>query len=262
MPAATMPATEVQWLRYISNTLLQVEPVFIKFDDDWRETKGSSRTHILAHYTPFSAVQDDGLDGLIVTGDNLELNADGSSLLPLDQIRYISQLQEVMQWAHANVYSTIYSCLASHLALHYFHNLERDPLSNKIFGVYSHIVDQESVFTQGMDDNMCAPHSRWGNIPSSKLSEQNIQILADNQEIGWLLAQESNKSNGYDLYIQGHPEYDRNDLKKEFERDNSRQMPSNYFADDDPANQPALSWANDARALHSNWISMLYNQFS
>jgi homoserine O-succinyltransferase len=43
MPAATMESTELQWLRYISDTVLQIEPVLMKFDDDFRERSGASR---------------------------------------------------------------------------------------------------------------------------------------------------------------------------------------------------------------------------
>lgn len=261
MPAEAMQATEVQWLRYMSNTLLQIEPVFIKFDDDWRESKGSSRSQILADYLSFSEVKESGLDGLIVTGDNLELTANKSELLPLDQIRYAKQLEEVLQWAKSNVYSTIYSCLASHFALHYFHGLQRRPIKTKTFGVFTHAVDTHSLFTQGVDDTMRAPHSRWGSIGAGELTGSGVQILAQNTEVGWLLAQEKNQAKGYDLYIQGHPEYDRNDLKKEFQRDHNT-LPANYFRDNDPSQEPALSWTNDARALHSNWITMLYTQFS
>ena len=40
MPAPAMESAENQWLRYISNTVLQIEPVLLKFDDDLRERPG------------------------------------------------------------------------------------------------------------------------------------------------------------------------------------------------------------------------------
>jgi homoserine O-succinyltransferase len=261
-----MKATEVQWLRYISNTLLQIEPVLVKFDDDARERNGASRSQILSHYTPFSQAAAEGLDGLIITGDNLELIGPTGyrALLPFAQIRYGPQLGEVIDYAQSNIFSTIYSCLASHFALNYRHHLERDTLGKKIFGVYEHQVDTKSVFTDGMDDIMNAPHSRWGNILPEALRQVGIDVLAESAEVGWLLAGETNLAGGRDLYIQGHPEYGRDDLKNEYDRDAARgqSVPAGYYPHSDPAQRPVLSWANDARALHANWIGLLYQQFS
>ena len=73
MPAATMEVTELQWLRYMSNTAVQIDPVLIKFDKDFRERAGESRANILTRYIPFSEAKKNGLDGLIITGGNLEL---------------------------------------------------------------------------------------------------------------------------------------------------------------------------------------------
>jgi len=36
MPAKSMEKTETHWLRAISRTVLQIEPVFVKFEDDPR----------------------------------------------------------------------------------------------------------------------------------------------------------------------------------------------------------------------------------
>ena len=41
MPREAMEATEVQWLRWIGRqSVLQIVPVLIKFDDDKREAEG------------------------------------------------------------------------------------------------------------------------------------------------------------------------------------------------------------------------------
>ncbi|MFN8015026.1 MAG: homoserine O-succinyltransferase [Acidimicrobiia bacterium] len=106
MPAPAMESTENQWLRYISNTVLQVEPVLLKFDNDLRERDGASRREILKHYIKFSDGIKDGLDGLIVTGDNLELRKDPKihEALPFEEITYGDSLKEVIDWARKNVF--------------------------------------------------------------------------------------------------------------------------------------------------------------
>lgn len=266
MPAAAMEKTETQWLRYMSHSVLQIEPVLLKFDDDLRERGGASRADELNRYKSFSEVADDGLDGLIVTGDNLELDESSPAtqvLLPFDKIAYSTQLAEVVEWARSNVHSTIYSCLASHFALDFLYGVERELSANKIFGVYQHRVNHDvpSSLTEGLDDIFRAPHSRWGNAPVEALGTTAVKVLAVNEQVGWLAAQDANDAGGYDVFIQGHPEYERDDLKQEHLRDGvfRADQPANYYSN---VGEPELTWANDARALHANWIASLYKHFS
>jgi homoserine O-succinyltransferase len=267
MPASAMQKTEVQWLKYISYTVLQIEPVLIKFDDDFRESDGASRKDQLLQYTPFSEVVKNGLDGLIITGDNLELNINANAkreLMDFKEIYYSKQLEAVIQWARKNVYSTIYSCLASHFSLQLLYGLERELASAKIFGIFEHqiIGGSESPMTASLDDYIRAPHSRWGNIGTQYLIQAGLRPLAVSDKAGWLLAEGENDANGCDYFIQGHPEYERFDLHEEHIRDKDQEIPVNYYLDNDNTKKPILSWTNDARALHSNWISLLYNNFS
>jgi homoserine O-succinyltransferase len=264
MPKPAMETTEVQWLRYMSRTVLQIEPVLVKFDDDAREGNGASRSAILSRYTSFSEVAEQGLDGLIVTGDNLELRGASSNatskLMPLDDIKYAAQLAEVIDWARSNVRSTIYSCLASHFILNHLFGLERQIGESKIFGVFEHAVDKSSnnLIIAGLDDSIKSPHSRWGDIPVKAMGGTALELLAVSDRAGWLLASSPNSTGGDDLYIQGHPEYDRSDLNKEYQRDKAsgQAAPVGYYV---PGSEtPELSWVTDARALHSNWIDELY----
>lgn len=166
MPAAAMETTEAQWLRYMSRTALDIEPVLLKFDDDQREHDRSSRKSILARYAAFTKVAETGLDGLIVTGDNLELKHVAADkppeLLPFGDINYAAKLKEVVNWARQEVTSTVYSCLASHFVLNYLFDIERDIRDSKLSGVYEHRIDpgSPSDFTNNMDDLIRAPHSR------------------------------------------------------------------------------------------------------
>lgn len=264
MPKDSMEEAEVQWLGSMSRTVLQIEPVFVKFDNDYRERNGASRSAVLSRYTSFSEVAEQGLDGLIVTGDNLELRGASSNttpeLMPLGDIKYAAQLAGVIDWARSNVRSTIYSCLASHFVLNHLFGLERQIGESKIFGVFEHAVDRSSnkPILAGLDDSMKSPHSRWGDIPVKAMGGAALELLAASDRAGWLLASSPNGTGGADLYIQGHPEYNRLDLDKEYQRDKAtgQAAPVGYYAPN--SETPALSWANDARALHSNWINELY----
>jgi homoserine O-succinyltransferase/O-acetyltransferase len=277
MPAKAMEATETQWLRWIgSQALLQIEPVLIKFDGDKREEPGASRQEVLKRYTPFSEVAEGGLDGLIITGDNLEIrqhegfsSRDPASRdpLPFDEIRYYEQLREVIDWAENNVASTIYSCLAAHFALNYRHGLVREIGKEKIFGVFDHeVMDPASEFMRGMNDSIRSPHSRWGNTPAELVEDdKELRILAASARIGWLAVERFNRTGGTDLFLQGHPEYGRFELHSEYERDKpeGRKIPENYYTHD--SGNPSdirITWSTDARVFHENWVGHIYSRFS
>ena len=176
MPAATMEVTELQWLRYMSNTAVQIDPVLIKFDKDFRERAGASRANILTRYIPFSEAKKNGLDGLIITGGNLELAnvQKGEQKIGLDFI----ELRDIISWARSNVYSTIYSCIASHFALDQLFEMKRNIMPQKLFGVFDHEVHDtlSSPFTKGIDDIIRAPHARWGSVDISEFVN-NIWIM-------------------------------------------------------------------------------------
>lgn len=270
MPAEAMAATEVQWLRWMSGSVLQIEPVLVKFDNDEREREGASREEILCDYTAISAVAGQGLDGLIVTGDNLEIEPKVGIAtrkpIGFKQIRYAKKLDEVIDWARDNVPSTIYSCLGGHYALNYLHGLPREIGDKKTFGVYSHqVLEPSSPFVRDMNSDIVSPHSRWGNVkPERLLGKSTLKILALSERVGWLLAEDDNNTGGKDLFIQGHPEYYRRDLDGEYQRDRrtGQTLPENYYEDDDPDKPIKQSWTTDARALHANYIQYIYERFS
>ncbi len=260
MPAAAMEGTELRWLRFMSHSMLQIEPVLVKFNDDCRENRGSRRAPILQRYTSFDEAAESGLDGLIVSGDNQERRADGTPR-PFDELHYDRDLSEVIDWADTHVGSVILSCLASHYALQRRHGIERTIRQQKMLGVFAHQITGQGSVTAGLDDCLRAPHSRWGNVDAAELDAHDISVLAYSDEAGWLLAEEPTSGGGTLTYIQGHPEYWRHDLHDEFARDQD-QMPRGYYPNDNPTQRPYLSWSNDARAVFSNWIHGIYDEYS
>ena len=57
----------------------------------------------------------------------------------------------------------------------------------------------------------------------------------------------------------GHPEYDRDTLKLEYDRDVAAgkdiAVPVNYYPDDDPTKRPVVSWRAEGQLLYSNWLN-------
>src|SRR5882672_5841915 len=69
MPTAVVERTEIQLLRLLANTPLQIHPTFIYFDT---HKSNSNQPHFDAFYKTISQVKKSGLDGLIISGANLE----------------------------------------------------------------------------------------------------------------------------------------------------------------------------------------------
>jgi homoserine O-succinyltransferase len=61
------------------------------------------------------------------------------------------------------------------------------------------------------------------------------------------------------VFVTGHPEYDPESLKQEYQRDllinNEPQIPVNYFIDDDPNKDPIVSWRAHGSLLFTNWLN-------
>ena len=81
-------------------------------------------------------------------------------------------------------------------------------------------------------------------------------ILAESEEAGVFLV--INKS-GSQIFVMGHPEYDRMTLHNEYVRDKDKglpiQLPCNYYPKDDPTGRPMLQWRSHGNILYANWLN-------
>ncbi len=250
MPAPALPKTEYQWRDALGDS---VEVVPVRFDDDPR--KGECRSsNLLDGYKTFSQLADQ-LDGLIVTGANLEVRPDGSPL-PFSEIKYIDQLAEIIDWAETDSRLTIYSCLASHIVLKHLYEIDRDIQNQKIAGVYCHDVVQDSPLLDGTGPVIRAPHSRWGNVSAKLLDDTDLTVLAEGFEPGWLVA-EKRSIDKLTIFFQGHPEYERDDLAIEYRRDagSEPKIPENYFPNNHPKDVPNYSWYADRRLIFDSILA-------
>ena len=83
--------------------------------------QGEAHRHVQQYYKTFEQIRDEGVDALIITGANPQQS-------DLTAEPFWEQMIEVMAWARASVCSTVYSCLATHAALHAFHDQRRQKL--------------------------------------------------------------------------------------------------------------------------------------
>ena len=64
---------------------------------------------------------------------------------------------------------------------------------------------------------------------------------------------------GRQIFVTGHPEYDRMTLDAEYRRDLDRGLPiappANYYPDNDPTREPVHRWRSHAFLLYANWLN-------
>lgn len=241
--------TELQILRSLSNTPLQVDVTFVRMTS--HVSKNTSTSHIYKFYEAFGEIKHQKFDGFIITGAPVEQMA-------FEEVDYWEELKEIMEWTKTNVTSTLHLCWGAQAGLYYHYGINKEMLPKKLSGVYRHRVRNRKIpLVRGFDDVFMAPHSRHTEVPQKLLeSDERITILADSLQAGVFLcmAQE-----GRQIFVMGHPEYDRMTLDSEYKRDMGKglnpQIPENYYPDDDPENKPVLTWRSHANNLYTNWLN-------
>ena len=250
----TKIVTETQFMRLLSNTPLQVDVDLIAMST--HESKNTSKAHLYRFYKTFEDIKHQKYDGMIITGAPVEM-------LDFSQVNYWEELESIMDFANTNVYSTLFICWASQAALYYYYGVEKYPLEEKMFGIFSHQLLRVRDITKGFDDEFFAPHSRHTeNRPQDLAKLPQLKILAQSDEAGVLLSATTDQRH---YFISGHMEYDALTLKEEYERDLKKaqsgvSLPKAYFPHDDPSLEPIVKWRAHANLLYSNWLNHVVYQ--
>lgn len=241
--------TELQILRSLSNTPLQVDVVFVNVSS--HQSKNTSTSHINKFYVPFKDIKKQRFDGFIITGAPVEQ-------MPFEEVDYWEELKEIMEWTKTHVTSTVHLCWGAQAALYYHFGINKVQLDAKVFGVFEHRVqNRKTPLVRGFDDVFLAPHSRHTTVPTEWIKkEERITVLAESDEAGVFLAM---ADEGKQIFVMGHPEYDRVTLHNEYMRDKNKGLeiavPKNYYPNDDCENKPLLTWRSHANNFYTNWIN-------
>ena len=241
--------TELQILRSLSNTPLQVDVVFVNVSS--HQSKNTSTSHINKFYVPFKDIKKQRFDGFIITGAPVEQ-------MPFEEVDYWEELKEIMEWTKTHVTSTVHLCWGAQAALYYHFGIDKVQMDAKVFGVFEHRVqNRKTPLVRGFDDVFLAPHSRHTTVPTELIkAEERITVLAESDEAGVFLAM---ADEGKQIYVMGHPEYDRVTLHNEYMRDKNKgleiELPKNYYPDDNCENKPLLTWRSHANNFYTNWIN-------
>lgn len=241
-------ATELRLLRLLSNSPLQAEVTFL-----WLKThryRNTSVSYLKKYYKPFSQIQGQFFDGMIITGAPVEN-------LPFEQVDYWEELARIMDWSKSHVTSTMHICWGAQAGLYYHYGIDKYALPKKLSGIYEHRLIKQTELTRGFDEVFLAPHSRYTGTRSENIRKtEGLEILAESEVAGVYLVVSENCRQ---VFVPGHPEYEVDTLASEYERDLKKgispDIPENYFPENNPAEHPCMRWRSHANLLFSNWLN-------
>ena len=248
--------TELQLLRGLSNTPLQIDVTFLQMSS--HVSKNTSASHIKKFYQTFEEIKNNNYDGMIITGAPVEK-------LEFEEVNYWDELITVMEWSKKHVTSTIHICWGAQAGLYYHYGIKKELLPKKLSGVYKHrVMNRKAPLVRGFDDVFMAPHSRYTQASRQQiLDNPRLKVLADSDEAGIYIVL---GDGGKEIFVMGHPEYDRLTLDQEYKRDIDKgiepDLPVNYYPDDDCNRKPLLSWRSHANNLYTNWLNYYVYQIT
>ena len=248
--------TELQLLRALSNTPLQVDVTFLNVKS--HISINTPANHLNKFYTSLDDIRSRNFDGLIITGAPVED-------ITFEEVDYWDEICEIMDWAEGHVTSTLHICWGAQAGFYHYYGINKRALPEKLFGVYAHRVANRKIpLVRGFDDIFLAPHSRHTETPSEAIHAcQELTVLAESDEAGVFLAI---AQDGKKIFVNGHPEYDRYTLNNEYHRDLNKglpiHVPYNYYPGDDPARKPLLQWRSHSNNLYINWLNYYVYQIT
>lgn len=248
--------TELQLLRSLSNTPLQVDITFLAVTS--HESKNTSVSHLNKFYQTFGDVKEQRFDGMIITGAPVEM-------MGYEEVDYWQEICEIMEWTKTNVTSTMHLCWGAQAALYYHYKIPKYILDEKVFGIFKHhVMNRKVPLVRGFDDYFMAPHSRNTTVRTEDIEAvKDLTILSESKEVGVFLAI---AGEGRKIFVMGHPEYDRMTLDKEYKRDVDKgleiALPKNYYPSDDASQKPELMWRSHGNTLYTNWLNYYVYQIT
>ena len=286
MPDAALQATERQFIHLVGSSNPIAQFFVYPFSLPELNRGEQAEAHIRKHYFQFEDLADQGLDALIITGANV-INPS------LNQEAFWEPLIDIVRWAETNVASTFCSCLATHVLVKHYHDIDRRHLEQKQWGVYTHkATRRDHPLLRDVNTRFEAPHSRYNDVSRQQFEAAGCSVLAESADIGVHLAVSPDQFRV--VYFQGHPEYGAISLLKEFKREYNRYLggardklpgiPENFFTPEGEeialeliaslennagGSTPVFpedrlvefcdnTWGDTGKAIVNNWLGLVY----
>lgn len=241
--------TETDLIRLLSNTPLQMEIYFMKLKS--HTPKNTPIKHMMMFYKDSKLLMQHKFDGMIVTGAPVETIA-------YEDVDYWNEITEIFDWARHSVQSTLYLCWGAMAAMYHFYGINKYLLPKKMFGVFDTIpLDPQMPIFRGFDSVFHMPHSRHTEVRREDIRKvKELSIIADSEEAGVSIV---SSREGREFYILGHLEYNHDTLDKEYHRDFGKrddvELPKHYYLNDNPDNDPLVTWYSAANLFYTNWLN-------
>ena len=251
MPTKT--ETETQFMRLLSNSPLQVNITLIHTET--YHSKNTEAEYLDKFYKSFEEIKGRRFDGLIVTGAPVET-------MDFSEVAYWDELKRVFDFSRTNVTSTLFICWGAMAALNYFYGIPKHALKEKLFGVFAHrktATTTPDPLMRGISDEFHMPHSRHSTILKADVDKHaELKILSYSKKAGAsVVATQDDRQ----IFVLGHMEYDKDTLKKEYERDLKKGLPIKkpfcYFADKE-CTKVKMNWSSTSNLFYNNWLNYVY----
>ena len=248
--------TETDLVRLLSNTPLHIDVTFMKMNS--HISVNTPIQHLNRFYNTFDELKSRNFDGLIITGAPVEQ-------LPFEEVDYWPELCEIMEWSKSHVTSTFHICWGAQAGLYYHFGLNKIQLPQKLFGVFEHkVMNRKIPLVRGFDDFFLIPHSRHTTVDAEQIHGcRELTVLAESEQAGVLLCM---TEGGKQIFVMGHPEYERYTLHNEYIRDKEKGLPigvpKNYYPNDDETKKPSLQWRSHSNNLYCNWLNYYVYQIT
>jgi homoserine O-succinyltransferase len=282
MPDAAIRATELQFARLLrdASTTVDIRLHLFSFPEIARSE--TMRSRMEGFYGDASTIPQAQIDALIITGAE-------PRMADLREEPYWESFTRLTDWAKSGTVSAVFSCLAAHAAVFHLDGVARHLLPEKLSGVFDceQVTDEPLSFGAGL--TTAVPQSRYNELREDELEASGYRILSRIQGGG--VNSFARDVGSQFVFLQGHPEYDRNTLGREYcrdagrylrgERDGLPKMPENYFdlativlleeligQGRDPAlldryseivanAVPMRAWRGDSVCLFGNWLALI-----
>ncbi|MCD8205057.1 MAG: homoserine O-succinyltransferase [Clostridia bacterium] len=246
----TKEDTETQFMRLLSNSPLQINITLVK-TSSYTSTH-TAAAHLERFYKYFDEIKERRFDGMIITGAPVEC-------MRFEDVAYWKELEAIFDWTTKNVTSTLFVCWAAQAALYYFYGVDKHPLSEKCFGIFAHHKTKKGEaepLLRGISDTFHIPHSRHTVINEDDVKKiEGLSVLAKSKKAGAAIMKSDDNTK---VFVTGHMEYDRDTLKKEYERDLAKGIdlkpPENYFSDK-AKTRIKMNWTSTSNLFYINWLN-------
>jgi homoserine O-succinyltransferase len=210
MPDGAFEETEQQFSNLLGTGAPDIEVAITRYTLPGVARQPRVQALIEAGYQELSHLYANAPDAVVVTGAKPK-RAD------LAEEPYWPALEQLLWWARGAVPSMIASCMSAHGALWAFDRLPRRMLLEKCSGVFEQDIAADHPLMAGVG-SMALPHSRFNEIPVTAVLSSGYEVLAQSDATGWTAAV-AQRGDCQVLLLQGHPEYGRHTLLREYRRD-------------------------------------------